>query len=54
MTTVIAALDLALRLQANRRVIRDGGTKMQSLTWRWTLAILVGTAWDALEPIIFR
>jgi hypothetical protein len=27
---------------------------MQSLALRWTLAILVGTAWNVLEPLIFR
>jgi hypothetical protein len=26
---------------------------MQSLAWRWAFAILIGTAWNAIEPIIF-
>ena len=26
---------------------------MQSLAWRWTFAILIGTAWNAIEPMIF-
>jgi hypothetical protein len=26
---------------------------MHSLAWRWTFAILLGTAWNALEPMIF-
>ena len=25
---------------------------MQSLAWRWTFAILIGTAWNAIEPMI--
>jgi hypothetical protein len=28
-------------------------TTMHSLAWRWTFAILLGTAWNALEPMIF-
>jgi hypothetical protein len=27
---------------------------MQSLAWRWMFAILVGTAWTAIEPMFFR
>ena len=27
---------------------------MRSLTWRWTLAILIGSAWNVIEPIIFK
>ena len=45
---------MALRLHAYGAAPDDGGTTMQSLAWRWTLAILVGTAWNAIEPIIFR
>ena len=26
---------------------------MQSLAWRWTFAILIGTAWNAIEPMLF-
>jgi len=29
-----------------------GGTTMRSLALRWTFAILIGTAWNAIEPII--
>jgi hypothetical protein len=31
----------------------DGGMTMRSLAWRWTFAIVIGTAWNAIVPILF-
>jgi hypothetical protein len=33
--------------------IRTGGTTMQSLAWRWTFAILIGSAWNLIAPLVF-
>jgi hypothetical protein len=32
---------------------RPEETTMNSVAWRWTFAILLGTAWNAIEPMIF-
>jgi hypothetical protein len=31
-----------------------GRTMMRSLALRWSFAILLGSAWNVLEPMIFR
>ena len=32
---------------------RTGGTTTQSLAWRWTFAILIGSAWNLIAPLVF-
>jgi len=32
---------------------RTGGTTMQSLAWRWTFAILIGSVWNMIAPLVF-
>jgi hypothetical protein len=32
---------------------RTGGTTMQSLAWRWTFAILIGSVWNLIAPLVF-
>jgi hypothetical protein len=44
---------LALGLHAESSALAQEGTTMRSLAWRWTLAILFGSAWNAIAAFVF-